>query len=111
MFDFLFRQAPKNAISPAKAKERLASGDAILLLDVRSRAEYESGHIPNSISLPLDQLKSKIARIAPDKNAEIIVYCLSGGRATQACSFLSAMGYVHVSNLGGINAWPYEITR
>mgnify|MGYP003365256660 CR=1 FL=1 len=111
MFDFLFRQAPKNAISSKQAKERLDSGDTVLLLDVRTREEYTGGHIPNSISLPLDQLKTRIARTAPDKGAEIIVYCLSGGRAAQACGMLAAMGYTNVYNLGGINAWPYAVTR
>ena len=111
MFDFLFEQAPKNAISPKQAKERLDSGDAVLLLDVRTPEEYKGGHIPNSISLPLDQLKTRIAHTAADKSAEIIVYCLSGGRAAQACGTLAAMGYINVHNLGGINAWPYAVTR
>ncbi|MFT9057170.1 MAG: rhodanese-like domain-containing protein [Ethanoligenens sp.] len=111
MFDFLFGQVPKNAISPKQAKERLDSGDTVLLLDVRTREEYKGGHIPNSISLPLDQLKTRITHTAPDKSAEIIVYCLSGGRAAQACGMLAAMGYTDVHNLGGINAWPYAVTR
>lgn len=110
MFDFLFGHAPQNAISPQQVKERLAAG-GVLLLDVRTRGEYAGGHIPNSISLPLDELKAKIARTAPDKNAELIVYCLSGGRASQACGILAAMGYTNVKNLGGISDWPYEITR
>ncbi|MFT8889224.1 MAG: rhodanese-like domain-containing protein [Ethanoligenens sp.] len=111
MFDFLFGKTSRNTISPKQAKERLDSGDTVLLLDVRTREEYKGGHIPNSISLPLDQLKARSAHIIPDKGAEIIVYCLSGGRAAQACGVLAAMGYTNVYNLGGINTWPYAVTR
>lgn len=111
MFEFLFGQKADQRISPAQAKERLASGGAVFLLDVRTKEEYAALHIPNSISLPLDGIKHKIARLAPDKDAELIVYCQSGGRAAQACGILSDMGYTHVRNLGGIDRWPYETER
>lgn len=110
MLDFLFGSSGTRSISPREAKERLAAGKA-LLLDVRTQEEYREIHIPNSISLPLQKLKTGIAKAAPDKNAEIIVYCLSGARAAQACTVLSAMGYANVRNLGGIRSWPYETVR
>ena len=110
MFEFLFGHAPQNTVSPRQAKQKLDAG-GVLLLDVRTPGEYAGGHIPNSISLPLDALKSGIARVAPQKDAALIVYCQSGGRASQACAVLSAMGYTNVENLGGICDWPYEVTR
>ena len=95
-------------ISPADAKTRLQSGDKILLLDVRSLEEHYTTRIKNSICLPVDVIAQNIERVAPDKNAEIIVYCRSGMRATTACKQLSKMGYTNVSCLGGIMSWNYE---
>ncbi len=110
MFKF-FGQQNTASISPKEAKARLDSGDPVFLLDVRTPEEYEEIHIPNSISLPLDRIKHDVGRVVPDKNAEIIVYCLSGARASSACSILGSMGYTNVKNLGGIHSWRYEIER
>lgn len=95
-------------ISPAAAKERLQSGDKMVLLDVRSLEEHYTTRIKNSICLPVDVIAQNIERVIPDKNTEIIVYCRSGMRATTACKQLSKMGYTNVSNLGGIMSWSYE---
>ena len=83
----------------------------MVLLDVRTAEEYEQIHIPNSISLPLDRLKQDAGRVVSNKDSEIIVYCLSGARASTAASMLGAMGYTNVKNLGGIHAWRYETER
>lgn len=101
---------PRN-ISPSEARSRLAGGGNTYLLDVRTPEEYAQLHIFNSISLPLDQLKSGIEKAVGDKNAEIIVYCRSGARAATACGQLMAMGYANVSNMGGILSWKYETER
>lgn len=111
MFESLFGKKIYANISPLKAKERLASGEKVLLLDVRTPEEYSEIHIPKSISLPLAELKPGILKIADDKNTELIVYCQSGMRAATACSQLAAMGYTNVSCMGGINSWEYETER
>lgn len=111
MLDFLFDKKDFKNISPKEAKELLSSGRKTILLDVRTREEYREVHIPNSISLPLAQLKSEIGKVAGDKNAEMIVYCLSGARSAVACRQLAAMGYTGVSNMGGISSWHYETER
>lgn len=111
MFESLWGKKGFQNISPKEAKERLSAGQRVALLDVRTPEEYREIHIPKSISLPLDQLKSGITNIASDKGTEIIVYCLSGMRAASACSQLAAMGYTSVSNMGGIQSWKYETER
>jgi rhodanese-related sulfurtransferase len=111
MFGSLFGKKGYTNISPREGKERLSAGQNIILLDVRSPEEYREIHIPKSISLPLDQLKSGITKIASDKNTEIIVYCLSGMRAASACNQLAGMGYTNVSNMGGIQSWRYETEK
>ena len=111
MFEALFQKSKTANISPREAKARLSSGEKIVLLDVRTPEEYREIRIPHSISLPLPELKTGIAKVAREKDAEIIVYCLSGMRAARACRELGAMGYTNVSNMGGIQSWSYETER
>jgi phage shock protein E len=70
--------------------------DAILI-DVRTTEEYAGGHIPGSVSLPLDRISS----IKLDKSHPLFVYCQSGARSGQACVWLKRQGYT-VTNIGGI---------
>ena len=111
MFEALFGKKGFQNISQKEAREKLSAGRKAVLLDVRTPEEYEELHIPNSISLPLAQLKSGIGKVAGNRDAEIIVYCLSGARAAAACRQLAAMGYANVSNMGGIRSWSYETER
>jgi len=72
-----------------------------LLLDVRTREEYEGGHIAGSVNLPLSEI-GEIQRIAQDRKKPIFVYCRSGMRAMKAVSILRGMGYHGAVCIGGI---------
>lgn len=74
-----------------------------LLLDVRTRQEYATGHIPGSLNVPLQRLEDIEDEIA--KDTPLFVHCLSGGRSRQAVSLLREMGYHEVSDIGGINKY------
>jgi len=95
-------------ISPKEAKKRLETEKGIILLDVRTREEYNRRHIPNSTLLPLAYLSAEAGQVLPDKDAEIFAYCASGSRSTAAVRTLRKLGYTRVYNLGGIADWPYE---
>ncbi|WP_022980755.1 rhodanese-like domain-containing protein [Ideonella sp. B508-1] len=73
-----------------------------LLIDVRSPGEYAGGYLDGAVNLPLDQLQGGIARVAPDLDQPIVLYCASGGRSGMGCMLLQQMGYRQVSNGGGI---------
>ncbi len=75
------------------------SHQPFVLLDVRSEEEWKNGNIPGSISLPHWLLPFRISKLAPDKNAFIVVYCLSGERSQIAETFLESYGYTHVKAL------------
>ncbi len=92
-----------------QAKERLDSGDPVILLDVRTQEEYETRHIPDAVCLPVEDLGPDMP-VAFDPGAEILVYCRSGRRSAQAAERLSRLGYTNVSDFGGILDWPYETT-
>ena len=81
--------------------------DNVYIIDVREVDEYESGHIKNSINVPLGSLMT----IDLDKNAKIIVYCRSGNRSKTAKGMLESFGYTNVYDMGGINNWPYTIEQ
>lgn len=85
--------------------------DGALLIDVRTKEEYVTGHIPLSVLLPVDEIASGIEAIAPDKSANIIVYCRSGNRSKRAAYELIDLGYENVFDLGGIISWPYDIEK
>jgi phage shock protein E len=98
-------------IKPEEAKKRLDSEKGIVLLDVRTKEEYDTGYIKGSILIPLDNVKEEAERKLKDKDAPIFVYCRSGNRSTSAASILANLGYKNVYNLGGINNWPYEVVE
>jgi rhodanese-related sulfurtransferase len=75
-----------------------------LLVDVRTNSEYIAGHIPNSLSVPIDQLPQTASGWS--KTQPVIVYCATGARSAQAASYLAAQGFKEVYDLSnGIAAW------
>lgn len=70
--------------------KKLVSEGAIII-DVRSIAEYKSGHIPGSINIPLDSIQTKMEELKK-KNKLVITVCRSGARSSVAKSQLSANG-------------------
>ena len=96
-------------ISAADAKERMDSGDTIVILDVRTQEEYDAGHIAGAILVPNETIADKQPALLPDLDAEILVYCRSGNRSAQAAKKLIAIGYTNVVDFGGIIDWPYDI--
>lgn len=98
-------------IDQEEAKKRLDREKGIILLDVRTKEEYETGHIKGSILLPLDNLEEEAVNKFKDKKSPIFVYCRSGNRSVRAANILIEQGYENVYNMGGINDWPYGIVK
>ncbi len=78
-------------------KALLQSGAQIV--DVRTKGEYQSGHIKGSINIPLDSLSNNVAKIKKDK--PVITCCASGMRSSSAKAYLKGKGFVDVHNGGG----------
>ena len=78
-----------------------------LLLDVRQPEEYEAGHIPGAMLIPLGELEARQGEL--DRNKKIIAYCRSGRRSMAAAILLCGLGFNGVQRLdGGILDWSYE---
>lgn len=71
------------------------------VIDVRSKQEFESGHYPNALNIPHDQIANRLGELGADKTKPIIVYCLAGGRAGIAKKVLKENGFTTVLNAGG----------
>jgi len=98
-------------ITGEEAQEIMASGDPYLLVDVRTKEEYDTGHIEGAQLLPLDELETLAPDKLTDKEAVILLYCRSGNRSGQAADLLLALGYTQVYDFGGIIDWPGEIVK
>ena len=82
---------------------RVASGE-VAVLDVRNRTEFEAGHLPGAIHIPVGYLPERLAEIPRDK--PLVVQCQSGARSAIATSVLQKLGITNAVNLdGGIIAW------
>lgn len=71
-----------------------------IILDVRSRGEYVTGHIKGSVNISVDTLENNLGKLK-DKNKPIITCCASGMRSASAKSILKSHGYTQVHNGGG----------
>ena len=98
-------------VKPAKVHDMLANREDFILLDVRTKEENMSAHIPGSTLLPLDQLVSGAEKTLGDKGKTIVVYCQSGARSAQAARVLGKLGYLDVRDMGGIMGWPFQVER
>lgn len=78
-------------------KELLQNGATII--DVRSKGEYQGGHIKGSVNIPLDVLSSNLSKIKKDK--PVITCCASGMRSASAKAMLKSRGFAEVYNGGG----------
>ena len=93
-------------VSAVQVKADLEAGKKIILLDVRTKEEFDAGHLPNAINVSRGVLEFKVNKAILDKNANIILYCRTGGRAALATVVLNEMGYINAKNMAGaFKAW------
>ena len=94
-------------ISARELKARIDRGDAVILIDVRSPAEYEEASLPKALSMPLGALRARVGSLPGD--VAIVTFCDIGLRAYEAALILSHAGHENVLMLdGGLECWPYE---
>ncbi len=96
-------------ITQEEAKKRMALNDGHIILDVRSREEYNEGHIPGAVLLPNEEIGGERPEILPDPDQILLIYCRSGRRSKEAAQKLFDLGYTNVYEFGGILTWDGEI--
>ena len=96
-------------ITQEEAKEMMDTQD-VIVLDVREQDEFDAGHIPGAVLLPVGTItKDTAAAVIPELDSIVLVYCRSGNRSKTASKALADLGYSNVYEFGGINTWPYEV--
>lgn len=95
--------APQPLSPQAYNDEFLASGAPFQLVDVRTPEEFDTGHIPGAVNIPLQELPGRLGELS--KEEPVVLYCRSGNRSTQAARLMQQAGFTGLYNLGGIVAW------
>ena len=95
-------------ISSDEGAELIKTEKDFIILDVRTKEEYASGHIPNAICVPNESIGTSDIPELPDKSQLILVYCRSGRRSKEAAQKLADMGYTNIVEFGGIIDWKGE---
>ena len=96
-------------ITAQEAKQIMDSEEGHIILDTRTQAEYDEGHIPGAIVISHDEIEEKAEQLLPDKDQLLLVYCRSGRRSKLAAEALVKLGYTNIKEFGGIIDWPYEV--
>lgn len=89
----------------------LPASGATFLIDVRTPAEFASGHLPGAINIDHESIGQRIAAAGVTKNDDVILYCRSGRRSGIALQTLRGMGFSKVEDYGTIEAAQQRLAR
>jgi len=93
-------------VTPEEAYEMINQQE-VMVLDVRTQEEYDSGHIPDALLIPLSELESRLGEL--NEADHTLVYCASGRRSAKAANLLVTNGFIHVYNvMGEIIQWQAQ---
>jgi phage shock protein E len=97
-------------VEPATLGARIAWADrSLVVLDVRTPAEFAEGHLPGAINIPHTELAARIAELEAARDRDIVVYCRTGNRTAQALETLGKSGFKRVLHLkGDYTRWSEE---
>jgi len=79
------------------------------ILDVRTKREYKTGHLNNSICIPTNVLSDNLNKL--DLSKPVFVYCASGARSSSVAGYLLKNGFEVYNLRGGINRWTGKVTK
>lgn len=88
-------------IAPSELASRIVTGNAPLILDVRTPGEYATGYIPGAINIPHTELRDRLSEVVSHQNKEIVVHCQTGTCAGVVQSILSRAGFTQIRELEG----------
>jgi rhodanese-related sulfurtransferase len=100
-------EATLMAISAEQLKAQIEARNAPVILDVRSKAEYDAGHVPGALHVPFWQVSSTLPGLGISPGTPLVVYCGHGPRAYMAGSRLRRLGFASISYLSG-HMWRWR---
>jgi len=95
---------PYGNVSVEQARGLIRSKPGLVVLDVRTAAEYDEGHISGALNRPVQELEGRLSEL--DSSAEYLVYCRTGNRSSVAVQLMKSAGFDKVYHMSrGITAW------
>ena len=98
-------------ITPEEAKLLMDTEKEYTVIDARTSAEYEMGHIKNAVVLEPEDVQVLASQMFPNKDELILVYCQNDDRSKRVAETLANLGYTNVKDFGGLVKWPYETVK
>lgn len=98
-------------VSVKEAIEMMHTSPDCQIVDVRTKEEFDAGHIEDAINVPNEIIEGKQPYELPDKNQVLILCCRSGSRSKEAVEKLRNLGYTNVYDIGSIKNWPYNLVQ
>ena len=92
-------EVPYARVTPAEVCRRLERADPMVLVDVRTPAEYARRHIPGILFIPMNEFAARLNELPPDR--EIVCLCEHGIRSEMAAQYLAALGYPRAATMTG----------
>lgn len=94
---------PRKYRTSDEAKQRIAKNNYDVIIDVRTPEEWNQGHYPNAVSIPIGEFITKLPATVPDKNARILIVCRKGIRSKAAAQMANDLGYTNVEWVTGLH--------
>ncbi len=98
---YLYTVKSPYLVTADQAKQLLQENKIDVVLDVRTKMEYNLGHYPEALHIPTGDLQDQVETLIPDKRSRILIYCNTGQRARYATDLLKAKGYKSVKYIAG----------
>jgi rhodanese-related sulfurtransferase len=107
---FMFNNKNVKNVSADEAFKLINENKNLVVLDVRTKGEFESGHIPKAKNIPVQQLAARINELNKYKAIPILVHCASGGRSPSAVKALINNEFTQVYHLNrGLTSWKHQL--
>ena len=107
----MFNSNVKN-VSAEEAYTLINENKELVILDVRTKDEFDGGHIPGAKLVPVQILPMKLSELDEYKEKPVLVYCASGGRSPRAVDTLVNNDFTNIYHLNrGISSWRYNVVR
>jgi rhodanese-related sulfurtransferase len=107
---FMFNNKNVKNVSADEAFKLINENKNLVVLDVRTKGEFESGHIPKAKNIPVQQLAARINELTKYKDIPILVHCASGGRSPSAVKALINSEFTQVYHLNrGLTSWKHQL--
>lgn len=97
-------------LSAKEAYELIKTTKGIMIIDVRTKQEYQSGHISGARSIPVAEFASRIKELNKYKDSPILVHCASGGRSPAAVRILAKNNFSQIYHMNhGLKGWEFGL--